>query len=95
MPRAKPTWFWLAPILVAIGHWERTFYCKEWSHSRYAHTEYRYIYDSVTPYYWATTALAAIVLLIFGLRAEAIPAWLLSIALFFLGWWLIVPVFLT
>jgi hypothetical protein len=95
MRRQKLTWYWLGPCLVAIGHGERWFYAKTYGHGPTAYAQFQFIDERVMPWYWATNALAAIVLLVFGRKREAIPAWILAIALFLVGWFLVYPTFLA
>lgn len=95
MLRQKPTWYWLAPALVMVANGVRLCAYGEpaSAHAVGSMAEFRAREAGTLPYYWATLALATLVLMIFGWKRDALVAWLVAVFLFVFGWWSIQPLF--
>jgi hypothetical protein len=82
MERSRLPWVWIAPILMAFAHWQRTYASRIWGDS----VEGRYVAERILPYFWTTVAIALLILLVFGRRREALGPWLFAAGAFTIGW---------
>ncbi|MBV6457824.1 MAG: hypothetical protein HONBIEJF_00944 [Fimbriimonadaceae bacterium] len=79
-------------LVVAAEALRAIAYLEPFDHGTVGIVALRTIDETMVPLAWWLTGIGFLILLIWGRKPVAVPAWITAVAAFLLGWWLILPV---